>query len=272
MGKKSSGPSSGILIKAALDYGRLGWSVIPIEARQTGSPIHWQVYQHRHPEKTEIADWFTRWPTANLAIVTGVVSSLVVLDLDPRQGGEASLERLEQEHSPLPETVEAQTGGDGRHLYFGHPGQMIPDRLDLAPGIELRADGGYVVAPPSLHACGNSYRWVRSPDVFHLEPLPAWLARAAARSREVAPDPPEQLQLLLKRGVDEGGRHQAIDALSEHLLRKGLAPGVVLELLLCWNAVRCHPPLDLDSMVHAVERHALAAREGGEPDAHRRQG
>ena len=152
-------------MKAALDYGRLGWSVIPIEPSGKRPLVRWQVYQHRHPDATEVADWFRRWPDANIAIVTGVVSGVVVLDLDPRHGADASLQELEHKHGSIAETVEAWTGGGGRHLYFAHPGEMLHNRVGLAPGIDLRGDGGYVVAPPSVHASGASYRWECSPDV-----------------------------------------------------------------------------------------------------------
>jgi hypothetical protein len=166
-------------MKAALDYARLGWSVIPIEPRGKRPLVRWQVYQHRHPDATEVAEWFRRWSDANIAVVTGVVSGLVVLDLDPPHGGDASLQELERKHGPIVETVEARTGGGGRHLYFAHPGEMLHNRVGLAPGVDLRGDGGYVVAPPSVHASGEPYRWERSPDVCHLAPLPDWLSEAS---------------------------------------------------------------------------------------------
>jgi hypothetical protein len=262
MRKRPTGPSSGVLIKAALDYGRLGWSVVPVEPRDKRSPIRWQIYQRRRPETTEIGDWFTRWPTANLAIVTGVVSALVVLDLDPRQDGEASRARLEREHGPLPETVEARTGGGGRHLYFRHPGEMVQDRVGLAPGIDLRGDGGYVVAPPSVHASGESYRWTRSPEVFHLEPLPAWLSSASPIAQKGSPNPLEQWPRLTQDGVAEGDRSDAVASLARHLLGNGIEPKVVLELMLCWSRVRCRPPLEIEAIAHTVERIAHRHGEG----------
>ena len=253
MRKKPTSPSSGVLIKAAMDYGRLGWSVVPVEPRGKVSPIRWQVFQHRQPTMPEIGDWFSRWPGANLAVVTGVVSDLVVLDLDPRRGAEASLARLTREHCPLPETVEAMTGGGGRHLYFGHPGGMARDRVGLAPGVDLRGDGAYVVAPPSVHASGESYRWTRSPEVFHLEPLPAWLLSVSANEGDRPPDQTEPWQHLLHAGVTEGGRRDALTALTGHLLGSGVNTKLALELMLCWNAARCHPPLKAEAVLEIVE-------------------
>ena len=90
-----------------------------------------------------------RWPTANVGIATGARSGLVVLDVDPRHGGDEQLAAFEAEHGKLPETAAVVTGGGGAHYYFNHPGGDIRSRK-LSPGLELKADGTFVVAPPSL--------------------------------------------------------------------------------------------------------------------------
>jgi len=238
-------------MKAGLDYGRLDWSVIPIESRGKRPLIRWQVFQGRHPEPPEIADWFQRWPDANIAVVTGAVSGIVVLDLDPGHGADASLAALEREYGPLPETVEVRTGGGGRHLYYAHPGQVLHNRVGIAPGIDLRGDGGYVVAPPSIHASGESYRWERSPEVYPMAALPAWL-------REPSPDqgrrghPLTHWRRLLHEGVAEGERNNTIASLAGHLLWHGLDPEVATELLLAWNETRCRPPLSPEEVARTV--------------------
>ncbi len=165
-----------------------GWSVVPIEPRGKRPTVAWLEYQHRPPTKEEVERWFHRRHGANLGIVTGAVSGLVVLDVDPRHGGDASLAALEADHGPLEHTVEAATGGGGRHLYFAHPGGTMPNRVGLAPGIDLRGDGGVVVAPPSIHPSGRRYAWVpgRAPDEARLAPIPRWLialVRAPAQTR-----------------------------------------------------------------------------------------
>ncbi len=240
-------------MKAALDYGRLGWSVIPIESRGKQPLIRWQVYQYRRVDTAEIAEWFRRWPDANIAVVTGIVSNLVVLDLDPKHGADASLEQLEREHGPFAETVEARTGGGGRHLYFAHPGQIIRNRVGIAPGVDLRGDGGYVVAPPSVHACGESYRWERSPHVSCLTPLPEWLLRAEPDDRTHRGHPLNHWRRLLREGVAEGERNNTIASLAGHLLWHGVDPEVTAELLLSWNVTRCRPPLDYEEVLRTVE-------------------
>lgn len=122
-----------------------------------------------------IEGWWRRWPSANLAIRTGAVSGLVVLDVDPGHGGDESLEALLSDHGPLPPGTVVRTGSGGRHFYFGHPGGVIRNDAGrrLGPGLDIRSDGGYVIAPPSSHTSGTKYRW-ESRD-RHLPNPPDWL-------------------------------------------------------------------------------------------------
>jgi hypothetical protein len=165
--------------RAALSYAERGWSVIPAEPRGKRPVVAWQEFQRRIATADEIADWFGRWPDANVAVVTGALSGVVVLDIDPRHGGTASLSRLEIAHGPLPQTLEALTGGGGRHLYFRHPGGLVRNRVGLAPGVDVRGDGGCVVAPPSVHPSGKRYAWVAShgPEDSPPARAPDWLLR-----------------------------------------------------------------------------------------------
>lgn len=90
-------------------------------------------------------------PYGLVAIRTGAASGLVVIDVDPRHGGDESLLGLISA-GLLPPTARVVTGANGQHLYYRHPGQHIPSRpLPGWPGIDIKGDGGYVVAPPSVH-------------------------------------------------------------------------------------------------------------------------
>jgi putative DNA primase/helicase len=105
-----------------------------------------------------IADWWGQWPDANVGVRTGAASGLLVLDIDVGSGGEESLARLEESPGRLPATVTALTGGGGRHLMFRHPGGEVQNSAGkLGAGLDTRADGGYIVAPPSVHASGRAY-------------------------------------------------------------------------------------------------------------------
>ena len=233
-----------VMLDAARRYARLGWSVIPIQPRGKRPLVPWVEFQQRIAPVEQIDAWYRRWPDANVGIVTGRISGLVVVDIDPAHGGNDSLEAIAREHGPLREGLEAATGGGGRHFYFSHPGVPVPNRVGLYPGIDVRGDGGCVVAPPSVHPSGGRYRWVspRGPGEEGLPDLPAWAARMLTAEQRRG-RPLQQWRSLVREGVEEGGRNSTIASLAGHLLWHGVDAGVVLELMLAWNRARCRPPL-----------------------------
>ncbi len=230
--------------EAALAYLARGWSVLPLRVAAKLPLLRWEIFQTQRASAAEVERWFARWPDANLGIVTGAISGLVVLDVDPKHGGDESFAKLEARHGTVPRTVESLTGGGGRHLFFGHPGGTVRNRVGLAQGIDLRADGGYVVAPPSRHPSGRDYAWEVShhPDDTPLAELPAWLL-----AEERAADGPGHSMAywreLVRSGVDEGRRNSTIASLTGHLLWHGVDPDVTRELMFGWNRWRCRPPL-----------------------------
>jgi hypothetical protein len=243
------------LRSAALSYLVRGWSVIPIQPRDKRPLLPWLEFQHRLASPPEVSEWYRRWPDANVAIVTGALSGLVVLDIDPHHGGDQSLKALEGGHGTLPSTLEASTGRGGRHIYFQYPGGTMPNRVGIEPGVDLRGDGGYVVAPPSLHPSGGRYAWKpgRRPDDVPLAAMPSWLLRRLEPGAGRFGHPLAYWRQLVRDGVDEGSRNNTIASLAGHMLWHGMDPAVVLDLLLCWNRVRCRPPLRDDEVTQVVE-------------------
>lgn len=241
--------------EVARSYLTRGWSVIPVQAGGKRPLVSWEPFQHRNPEEKEVLGWFRHWPNANLAIVTGEVSALVVLDVDPRHGGDDSLLDLERRFGALPVTVEAISGGGGRHIYFAHPGAVLRNRVGLAPGIDLRGDGGMIIAPPSVHPNGRHYEWEVShhPDDVSLAQMPPWLLALARGESPYLGHSLSHWQDLVRQGVAEGSRNNTIASLTGHLLWHGVDPEVAVELLLCWNRVRCRPPLSDDEVARTVE-------------------
>jgi hypothetical protein len=257
---------------AAGDYLRRGWSVIPLRAGSKLPAIRWEEYQQQRADAETLRRWVRRWPQLNIGIVTGTVSGLVVLDLDRRHGGFDSLAALERLHGALPATVEAETGGGGRHLYFACPPTAPRNKAGLAPGIDLRGEGGMVVAPPSLHPSGGRYRWRQGhePGALPLAILPHWLAQLVQDGPIGRGHPLAHWRTLVKDGVEEGRRNATIASFAGHLLWHGVDAEVVLELMLCWNRLRCRPPLDDDevarvvaSITHLHEDRAEPAGDGG---------
>ena len=151
--------------------------------------------------------------------------------------------------------MEALTGGGGRHVYFKHPGDTIRNRVGLARGIDLRGDGGLVVAPPSLHPSERAYVWEvdHDPEDTAPAPMPLWLLALVRQDAAHPGHPLTHWRHLVREGVPEGERNNAVASLAGRLLWHSLDPEVVLELLLCWNRVRCRPPLGDEEVARTVE-------------------
>lgn len=162
--------------KEALRLHGLGLSVIPVAYRGKKPALDWKEYQTRRPHPARVAEWFSS-EERNIGIVTGEVSGLVVLDVDRPDRG------LRDRVASLPTTPTVKTG-KGWHYYFKHPGIPVRNRVNVLPGADIRGDGGFVVAPPSVHAHGLRYEWLT--DISEpLASLPDWL-REKIESAEIS--------------------------------------------------------------------------------------
>ena len=170
------------LLEAALAYAARGWAVFPVhETGDCKTPRTPHGFKDATTDSAAIRRWWQRWPNANIGIATGA-SGLLVLDVD--DGGEDSL----TDYPTLPDTIESLTGGGGSHILFKRPtGDKFKSCTGIAPGLDVRADGGYIIPPPSIHKSGNRYEWEASsePDDVPLANSPDWLIEAV----RVAPTP-----------------------------------------------------------------------------------
>jgi Bifunctional DNA primase/polymerase, N-terminal len=108
-----------------------------------------------------INDWLARWPNANWALRTGPETGFTVIDIDPRNGGYDSFAQLQQTRGPMPDTLRSVTGGGGRHLFYSTPpGFVIPKVRGWLPGVDIQANGAYVILPEGRHKSGAPYRWI----------------------------------------------------------------------------------------------------------------
>jgi hypothetical protein len=231
---------------------------------------NWQVEATNETEK--LRAWWRQWRGCNWGIATGVKSGVIVLDVDPRHGGDETLAARERDHGPLPLTWEVITGSGGRHLYFRHPGTgPIANSVGiLGPGLDIRGDGGYAVAPGSMHPCGRPYTISVDghPDEVALAELPGWIQSGGYQypggSCEPrgehsppgliarAPMPPSAWLTLLADPIEDGRRNATITRLAGLLLRRFVDPEIALELCIIVNAARCKPPLDEGEVIVAV--------------------
>lgn len=148
-------PQISTCLESALKYKELGLSVIPV-GRDKKPFIKWEVYQKEKASKEQIAEWWQKWPDANIGLVTGAISNLAVIDIDTDEGKEAILDYIPE--SLITPTVETPRGG--QHLYFRCPDDKLNNNARLIPGCDLRANGGYIVAPPSVNGTGKQYKWI----------------------------------------------------------------------------------------------------------------
>jgi bifunctional DNA primase/polymerase-like protein len=201
----------------------------------------------------------------NVAVATGRASGIWILDIDAEDGGERTLRELEATHGELPKTVEVITGA-GRHLYWKWPDGIeirnAQSRDDL-PGVDWRGEGGYCLAPPSIHPTGRAYAWsVDSASEF--ADAPAWLIsivteRSARQSGTVAPALPSGWEALLEREHEGSHRAAAVTRCFGYLARKYCDPAVAAAFVDFFNQVKCKPPLDHDEVVRICRD--IAARE-----------
>lgn len=248
-------------LDAALRYAGCGWHVFPVHTPVPGFGMCSCGKADcpnagKHPRtKNGVLDatldggvihrWLVAWPDANIGIATGATSGLVVIDIDGEEGAE-SLLALQRQHGQLPNTVEQLTGGGGRHLLFKHPGKPIKNGTGLRPGLDIRADGGYIVAPPSVHESGRAYAWEVSshPDEVPVAALPdAWVRFVTDNQRKPSAPVPER--------IPAGERNATLASVAGSLRRPGLSQEAITEALLVENRSRCDPPLP-DDEVRAI--------------------
>ena len=233
-----------------------GWHVFPLRPKDK-RPLTPNGFKNATTDESQIKRWWEANPRAGVAIRTGNESGVLVVDIDPRNGGDQSLARLVHEHGPLPETVEAETGGGGSHLYFKHPGGKIPSKKPW-PGIDVKGDGAYVVAPMSQHPSGDFYKWRQghNPSNLALAAPPEWLLKALRGGREKkALDHPTGGEHQV---FTEGERNKTLASLAGSMRQRGMSEAAILAALLPENKSRCKPPLDteeVERIAHSISRY-----------------
>ena len=249
----------GALLETALSLASRGLHVFPYKPRDK-EPAVWNGLRAATTDQNVIRGWW-RSRDLNIGLATGERSGVFVVDID----AEAELAKLESRHGTLPGTVESITT-KGRHIYFVWPGRRIPNSASkIAPGIDVRGDGGYVLAPPSIHPSGKPYAWsVDSASSFAA--APDWIITGAIAAsfspRGKLPcetSPSTVWAELVAAGVAEGARNVTFASLAGYLLRHRIDVDAVLEILRLWNETRCRPPLPDADVLKIVD--SIAGRE-----------
>mgnify|MGYP003147393946 CR=1 FL=1 len=264
------------MVDWALQYADEGFAVFPLHSISAGqctckakkdcsSPgkhPHWGEKTLRRGVKDATVDpkqikaWWKHWPNANIGIATGRISGVVVIDIDGPDG-EKSLKKLQRQCEKLPKTLRAQTG-KGAHLFFRSGGHEYKNRTAIYPGVDIRGDGGYVVAPPSAHIAGKRYRWSDVEDLGKLREYtvdpPLWVrmiltprVEPQISEPQVRLNPPggnDPLLPWMVRPIKEGGRNTKLYKLACGWAKyENKNPREVMQLLTDTNEMKCHPPV-----------------------------
>jgi hypothetical protein len=210
-------------------------------------------------DEAVIRRWFAREPHANLAWAMGGPLRLIGVDVDPRSGGDASLCDLVEAHGDeWLETFTVRTGSLGSHFVFRLPEGVEAHKGKLAPGIDLKSEGGYLVAPPSVHSSGRRYEVEKN---VYIAEAPAWLVEELTRAPDVPPSKVVDFQERRDRKagdgtvIVEGERNERLFRVGCALWGKGEvgSRAELLQRLMETNIERVSPPLDTDEVYKIID-------------------
>lgn len=225
-------------LEEALGYARFGWFVFPCRARGK-TPLTEHGFHDASRDESKVREWWAKYPDANVAIATGP-SRLLVIDIDPRHGGDVSLSALEDRCGPLV-GKSVKTGGGGEHYYCNMPIVPLKSRANAFgqdyPGIDTRGTDGYVIAPPSVHASGSSYTW----DPGETKPCRlnvSFTNLLAAAMRTPIAGIQDDLP------IPSGSRRAALIRVAGRWRNDGMTQDAILLGLTAINEKQCRPPLE----------------------------
>lgn len=249
-----------MLLQTALALAKKNIAVFPCRPRDKRPATEHGVLD-ASTDPGQIASWWQADPELNVAIACGSKSGLFAIDIDGLDA-EVELRRLEAQHGQLPATVEVMTAR-GRHLYFKMPNAPLRNSASkVAPGVDVRGDGGYVLTAPSIHPSGRRYAWSVD-SAGAIASAPEWLlSRITEPARGEQPTPSSEWRTLMG-GVPEGRRDCSLAKLAGYLLRRYIDPFVALELVQVFNETRCTPPLpvqDVERIVNSIAGKELRRR------------
>lgn len=213
-------------------------------------------WQQAKPEAT--MEQISRHPGANVGIA--IPAGMMVLDVDTKTNGPATLDNFESQHSRLPVTLSATTPSGGRHFWFLLPsGAKVGNSVGIAPGLDIRAAGGYVVAPPST-IDGRAYCWdnwiLPGEPPPTIAEAPAWLIDLAQHRRDKPLARNEDPSI-----IPEGMRNTTLFEAGAAMRNKGFGLDEISDALAKMNARCCSPPLDADEIVRIAASAGSYTRE-----------
>jgi len=262
---------------AAIKFAEAGMSVIPLGGYGENPPkwlvercdgdvdkarekwpktprLKWEEFKTRAATPEEVAAWFKRWPGANFALVTGQVSGIIAVDVDGHEGAAWA-------EANLPRTGIYNQTAKGFHALFRVNGTPVKNAVRIAPEVDVRGDGGYIVMAPSVHPTGRVYELHNPyfPDKDGWANLAPFSWPTEAPQGHESPSPSPGLEK-----IGQGGRNDALTRMAGRWFGKRLDHEEVLLLALAWNRDYCDPPLAEGEVRRTVE--SIAKRERNKSD------
>ena len=231
----------------AAEYVDSGWSVLPVRPEEKRPYMtNWLQYTKTRAPKATVDSWFTNLTGAGVGVVTGRISNMVVLDIE--HDCPYPIEDLLKRY---PTQMIARSGGGGYHLFYQYPTNQsrVSNRVRIFEGADLRADGGFIVLPPTMHPSGSRYEWIKRGP---LGAFPVALLELQAQPKVQG----DGWITEALRGVSEGGRNDTCARLAGYFFKKGMNADIVEALLLDWNE-RNEPPLPVNEVrttIKSIER------------------
>lgn len=248
------------ILNAAIEYAKAGLAVFPV--RQNKRPYTPHGCKDAKTDLRVIKEWWKRWPDANIGIATGSISGNIIvidLDVDNDKGidGYRSLSEWQRENGEFPDTWQAITGRGGYHMYFRHPNaSSITNRAGILEGVDIRGEGGYVVAPPSIHQNGTAYEWEYPPEEYEIaeatELIDKLLSVGSERKRE---------SFVVPEVINDGERNSTLFKMAASLQERGWADNAIKEAVRQQNLSTCVHPLE-DEEVDRIVASAIRYQKG----------
>ena len=200
-------------LRLATEYLDSGWSVLPVKPEEKRPYMtNWLQYNKTRVSKSTMESWFTNLTGAGVGVVTGKISNIVVLDVESYC--KIPIEELLKRY---PTQMVSRTGSGGYHLFYQYPTHVphVGNRVGLFDGIDLRADGGFIVLPPTVHPSGGRYEWIS-------RGIPGTFPNSLLNIQVQAHPQGDGWITETLRGVSEGGRNDACARLAGYFFKKGI--------------------------------------------------
>lgn len=234
----------------AVQYINLGLAVFPLRYMDK-TPLTKNGCKDATTDAAIVKAWWQKWPNANIGIATGSKSGgLVVIDLDIDENkgldGYHTLRDWERENGALPDTWQSITGRGGNHIFFKTLRQ-VSNRTGLLDGVDVRGDGGYIVAPPSVHKNGKQYQWEQAPDEYEIADANEIVFKLLDTKREELTN-----EFKVPDIIQDGKRNHTMYKYACSLQAKGLTDEAIIAAMQIENEKRCNPPLPDEELLRTI--------------------